>query len=153
MISSLFMGIISAEKILHSGMCEKHPYHPGRECRQLRHGLIVVQGSSHRLSGLRCPAGSELSFFHPHLAISTFHDFVKMGRITPMKGIRGFYLLNPSRSRLGCCRWRSWISAEADELAAIYHNRDEIRRLMWDYVSIAHRQPPSPCFRDTNDFE
>ena len=32
-------------------------------------------------------------FFSPPLASSTFHDFVNKGRITPMKGIRGFYML------------------------------------------------------------
>jgi hypothetical protein len=40
-------------------------------------------------------------FFSPPLASSTFHDFVNKGRITPMKGIRGFYMLNDSLRRLG----------------------------------------------------
>ena len=40
-------------------------------------------------------------FFSPPLASSTFHDFVNKGKITPMKGIRGFYLLNDSLRRLG----------------------------------------------------
>lgn len=40
-------------------------------------------------------------FFSPPLASSTFHDFVKKGIIVPMKGIRGFYLLNESLRRLG----------------------------------------------------
>ena len=35
------------------------------------------------------------------MARSTFHDFVNKGKIIPMKGIRGFYLLNASLSRLG----------------------------------------------------
>ena len=35
------------------------------------------------------------------MAKSTFHDFVNKGKIIPMKGIRGFYLLNASLSRLG----------------------------------------------------
>lgn len=33
--------------------------------------------------------------------------------------------------------WEHGDTAEADELVIIYHNWDEIRRLMWDYVSIA----------------
>lgn len=41
------------------------------------------------------------SFFSPPLASSTFHDFVNKGKIVPMKGIRGFYLLNDSLRRLG----------------------------------------------------
>ena len=41
------------------------------------------------------------SFFSPPLASSTFHDFVKKGKIVPMKGPRGFYLLNDSLRRLG----------------------------------------------------
>lgn len=41
------------------------------------------------------------SYFHPPLAESTFYDFVKKGKIAPMKGIRGFYKLNDSLRRLG----------------------------------------------------
>jgi hypothetical protein len=40
-------------------------------------------------------------FFSPPLASSTFHDFVNKGQIIPLKGIRGFYKLNESLSRLG----------------------------------------------------
>ena len=40
-------------------------------------------------------------YFDPPLPRSTFHDFVNKGTIIPMKGIRGFYLLNASLRRLG----------------------------------------------------
>jgi hypothetical protein len=40
-------------------------------------------------------------YFEPPLPRSTFHDFVNKGIIIPMKGLRGFYLLNASLSRLG----------------------------------------------------
>jgi hypothetical protein len=40
-------------------------------------------------------------FFDPPLPRSTFHDFVNKGKIVPLKGIRGFYLLNDSLRRLG----------------------------------------------------
>lgn len=40
-------------------------------------------------------------YFDPPLPRSTFHDFVNKGTIIPMKGIRGFYLLNASLQRLG----------------------------------------------------
>jgi len=40
-------------------------------------------------------------YFDPPLPRSTFHDFVNKGSIIPMKGVRGFYLLNASLRRLG----------------------------------------------------
>jgi hypothetical protein len=40
-------------------------------------------------------------YFSPPLASSTFHDFVNKGKIVPMKGIRGFYLLNASLAGVG----------------------------------------------------
>jgi hypothetical protein len=40
-------------------------------------------------------------YFVPPLPRSTFHDFVNKGTIIPMKGVRGFYLLNASLRRLG----------------------------------------------------
>jgi hypothetical protein len=40
-------------------------------------------------------------FFSPPLARSTFHDLVNKGQIIPMKGLKGFYLMNESRRRLG----------------------------------------------------
>ncbi len=40
-------------------------------------------------------------YFDRPLASSTFHDLVKKGQIIPMKGMRGFYLLNASLRRLG----------------------------------------------------
>ena len=39
-------------------------------------------------------------YFEPALARSTFHDRVQDGTIVPMKGMRGFYLLNESLRRL-----------------------------------------------------
>ena len=40
-------------------------------------------------------------YFDPPLASSTFHDLVNKGTIIPMKGMRGYYLLNESLRRLG----------------------------------------------------
>jgi len=40
-------------------------------------------------------------FFSAPLATSTFHDLVNKGKIIPVDGIRGFYLLNQSLRRIG----------------------------------------------------
>jgi len=40
-------------------------------------------------------------FFDPPLAASSFHDLVNRGKIIPMKGMRGYYLLNESLRRMG----------------------------------------------------
>lgn len=41
------------------------------------------------------------AYFSPPLASSTFYDLVNKGRITPMKGLKGYYCLNDSLRRLG----------------------------------------------------
>ena len=64
------------------------------------------------------------AYFHPPLPRSTFHDFVNKGTIIPMKGIRGFYLLNASLRRLGL--------REVPELP-----KDPTERSMEDIVRLA----------------
>ena len=41
------------------------------------------------------------AFFNPPLPKSTFYDLVDKGKITPVKGLKGFYCLNDSLRRLG----------------------------------------------------
>lgn len=40
-------------------------------------------------------------FFDPPISRSTFFDLVKSGKIVPVEGLRGFYKLNASLTRLG----------------------------------------------------
>jgi hypothetical protein len=66
-------------------------------------GTLPTQSSNNPSSGFRefaVRSDKIISFFDPPISTSTFHDLVNKGRIIPMKGLRGYYLLNESLRRL-----------------------------------------------------
>jgi hypothetical protein len=77
-------------------------------------------------------------YFEPPLARSTFHDKVQNGTIIPMKGMRGFYLLNQSLRRLGL--------REVRELPTEPESRslEDIVRLV--FTLIDHELFPAPSW-------
>ena len=77
------------------------------------------------------------AYFHPPLPSSTFHDFVSKGKIIPMKGIRGFYLLNASLRRLGL---REVPSLPKEPTA---RSMEEVIRLAFSLIDPLTFPPPS----------
>jgi hypothetical protein len=77
------------------------------------------------------------AYFSPPLASSTFHDFVKKGKIVPFKHARGLYLLNDSLRRLGL--------KEVSELPVVAPSRtpEEIIRLAFVAIDPEVFPPPS----------
>ena len=77
-------------------------------------------------------------YFEPPLARSTFHDKVQDGTIVPMKGMRGFYLLNESLRRLGLREVRQ-LPAQPDS-----RSLEDIARLA--FTLIDHELFPAPSW-------
>lgn len=83
------------------------------------------------------------SFFDPPLATSSFHDLVNKGKIVPMKGMRGFYLLNESLRKMGL--------PEVSEIPSAARNRslEDIARLA--FTLIDPRLFPAPSWLLTEE--
>ena len=63
------------------------------------------------------------------MAHNAYHDVLRKLPLPPEHGAAGL-----QDHELPA--WKSGNVTDVDELVVIYHNWDEIRRLMWDYVSI-----------------
>lgn len=66
------------------------------------------------------------------LASNSLLEALVLSHRAATKATRGLH----ERVTLDLPEWRSGEAQDVDELVVIYHNWDEIRRLMWDYVGI-----------------
>ena len=69
------------------------------------------------------------------LASNSLLEGVVVGR-RAVDSVLESHPLEADESELELPEWVSGNASDVDELVVIYHNWDEIRRLMWDYVSI-----------------
>jgi L-aspartate oxidase len=70
------------------------------------------------------------------LASNSLLEGCVMGQRAAADCIHRLPLQGDSRETIDLPEWREGNAQNLDELVVIYHNWDEIRRLMWDYVSI-----------------
>jgi L-aspartate oxidase len=70
------------------------------------------------------------------LASNSLLEGAVVGHRAAADVLRQFPAGRPPDERYEIPGWQSGKVTDVDELVVIYHNWDEIRRLMWDYVSI-----------------
>ena len=70
------------------------------------------------------------------LASNSLLEAVVMAHRACLDLVRREPLSSPNDLQIELPEWKSGNAHDVDELVVIYHNWDEIRRLMWDYVGI-----------------
>lgn len=70
------------------------------------------------------------------LASNSLLEGLVMGRLAAEKATEEFPLAEFQGRDFAIPQWSSGNATDVDELAVVYHNWDEIRQTMWDYVSI-----------------
>ena len=70
------------------------------------------------------------------LASNSMLEAVVMAHRACLDLVRREPLSSPNDLQIELPEWKSGNAHDVDELVVIYHNWDEIRRLMWDYVGI-----------------
>ncbi len=70
------------------------------------------------------------------LASNSLLEAVVVSHRAHLDALEEFPIGKPSPPTPDLPEWRSGNASDVDEMVVIYHNWDEIRRLMWDYVGI-----------------
>ncbi len=127
------------ETLLKYGLdCEKHPIPVVPAAHYQCGGILTDNRGKTAVRGLFAIGEVACTGLHGanRLASNSLLEGNVLGRRALDEMLRLYSPSKPAPDAPDIPEWEHGDTAEPDELVVIYHNWDEIRRLMWDYVSI-----------------